>query len=361
MNNPPTLHCSVKQRKTGFILDINLNISSTGITALFGASGAGKTTLLRIIAGLEKVSNSKIFFNEQVWQSGDSNFLPTHRRRIGYVFQQANLFPHLTIEHNLRYGLKRHGNTEAFTHYQDVVDLLNLDSYLNRYPQQLSGGQKQRIAIGRALLSQPQLLLMDEPLASLDIQSKREIIPYLEKIHETISVPIIYVSHSVEEVARIADQIVLVDKGQVLAQGEINDILTRNDLPLAHLNESCSVIDGQIDAFDKEFHLSYVRIGNQTIALSETNKPVGSKVRIRILARDVSLALEKNTSSTIHNIFPAKVLKISQSSDPAKLVVRLKVGNTILLSQITKFSAYRLKIGVEQDIWAQVKSAALMR
>ena len=361
MNESPSLRCKVKQSRGSFVVNVDTTISTQGITALFGSSGSGKTTLLRVIAGLEKTTNSEIVFNGKTWQNAGSIFIPAHLREIGYVFQEANLFPHLTVESNLAYGFKRQKNERAVVRYQDVVELLNLNDFLTRSPQHLSGGQKQRVAIGRALLSQPQLLLMDEPLASLDEASKQEIIPYLEKIHETINIPIIYVSHSVEEIARIADQIVLIDKGAVLAQGEINEMLTREDLPLAHLNEACAVINGWVDSHDDDHHLSYVSVGDYKLAVSKTTRPINSDVRIRIIARDVSLALEKNFNSTIHNIFPATINKISSSYYPGKLIVQLDTGQFTILSQITKLSSKRLKLKTGQTVWAQVKSAALMR
>ncbi len=213
-----------------FTLEANLQLPTQGVTALFGRSGSGKTSLLRLLAGLEFQSGSRLLFRDEVWQN-HNNFVPTHQRSLGYVFQEASLFPHLRIRNNLEYGYHRTPVRERQIHPPRVIELMGIEALLKYYPDQLSGGQRQRVAIGRALLTSPKLLLMDEPMASLDSTSKAEILPFLERLKDQLALPIIYVSHSIEEVARLADHLVLLEQGQVIAQGDIQSLLTDPTLP----------------------------------------------------------------------------------------------------------------------------------
>lgn len=355
-----SINASFKLTRQSFVLDVAFNIPTRGVTALFGSSGSGKTTLLRCIAGLEKPDQGYFAIGDHVWQKGQFS-LPTHQRALGYVFQDSNLFSHLTVEKNLHYGLKRIAPSARKILYDDAIRLLGIHQLTDRYPAELSGGQRQRVAIARALLTSPDLLLMDEPLASLDIKSRSEILPYLEKLHLELKIPIIYVSHSPDEVVRIADHMVLMDHGKVLEEGPINELLTRTDLPLAHLDESCAVVEGVVKEHDSHYHLTYLDIKGGQVAVSFRDLPIGHRVRVRILARDVSLALQPGQKSSITNVFPVRIESIIPASDPAKVLVKLDMGGEHLLSQITHRSVDILNLEVDQTIYAQVKSVALMR
>ncbi|GAB2197220.1 molybdenum ABC transporter ATP-binding protein [Sessilibacter sp. MAH4] len=343
-----------------FTLDVNFKTAAKGVTALFGQSGSGKTTLLRCIAGLESPDFGRCIFKGDIWQN-EVIHLAAHERPIGYVFQEANLFPHLTVEKNLQYGLKRRKQVVKSVSFDDAVSLLGVSPFLKRLPAELSGGQRQRVAIARALVTSPQLLLMDEPLASLDIQSKAEILPYLESLNGSLDIPVFYVSHSPEEVLRIADSIVLLKNGAMLAQGNLNEILTRTDLPLAHLEEASAAVNGEVISHNEDYHLSYVKIKGGTVAVSKLDFPVGKMARIRISAKDVSLALQPGQKSSISNVFPVTVDSITQAVDPAKVLIKLDMGGECFLAQITRFSQHQLNIEPGKIVYAQIKSVALMR
>ncbi len=353
-----TVHYQVSRPE--FHLNVKFTANGTGVTALFGQSGSGKTTLLRCIAGLEQADEGVFIFNGEPWQNVDIN-LPAHKRPIGYVFQEANLFPHLSVEKNLQYGFKRRKANEKSIGYDDAIHLVGINSLLKRLPSQLSGGQRQRVAIARALLTNPQLLLMDEPLASLDIQSKAEILPYLEQLNQQLDIPVFYVSHSPDEVLRIADDIVLLKDGRVEATGPLNDVLTRTDLPLAKLEEASAAVTGVVSKHNEEFHLTYVKIQGGTVAVSKLELPIGHSVRIRISAKDVSLALQPGQQTSIANVFPVTIESITPAIDPAKLLIKLDMGGDYFLSQITKLSAHQLELAVGNIVYAQIKSVALMR
>ena len=359
-HNRNTIEACFQLHRHGFALDVNFSIPAQGVTALFGTSGSGKTTVLRCIAGLEKPNYGDLIVAGNSWQT-DEFIIPTHKRPLGYVFQESNLFKHLTIEQNLVFGLKRVDLSLQRIPFKEAINLLGLQSLLHRYPSELSGGQRQRAAIARALLTSPQLLLMDEPLASLDMQSKEDILPYLETLNSSLNIPIIYVSHSPDEVMRIADHMVLLEHGKVRAQGEVNEILTRLDLPLAHLGEASAVINGSVIEHDLKYHLTYVEISNHKVAVSYKDIPLGSIVRVRILARDISLALQPNHQSSITNIFPVIIKEMIETSDPSRVLVTLDMNGEQLLAKITARSVDVLALKTEQTVYAQVKSVALMK
>ncbi len=343
-----------------FILDVDFQLPTTGISALFGPSGCGKTTCLRCIAGLEKPQQGLVKLGEQLWQdSSRSHFVPAHQRAVGYVFQDAALFPHLNVEANLLYGYKRLRNKTARIKADAVITLLGLSALLKRSVENLSGGERQRVAIGRALLANPDLLLMDEPLSALDAASKTEIFPYLEQLHRELSIPVLYVSHSADEVARLADHIVLLEDGKVQAQGATRDIFTRLDLSLAQRPEASAIIEAQVESHDQAFSLTQLVFDDQHISLPVLELDKGQPVRIIIHARDVSLALEHNTNTSILNILRAEVETLSEIN-PAQILVRLKIGEQTLLARITRKSASVLKITPGQQLYAQVKSVSLL-
>lgn len=342
-----------------FSLDVDLQLPGRGVIALFGHSGSGKTTVLRSIAGLERFAGM-LEVNGERWQDANS-FLPVHKRPIGYVFQEASLFPHLSVRQNLAFGLKRIHPGERRIEMEQVVEWLGIAHLLTRKPQRLSGGERQRVAIARALLTSPRLLLMDEPLSALDTTSKADILPYLERLHDELAIPVIYVSHSPDEVARLADHLVLMEKGRVKASGPIAELLTRLDLSIAREQEAESILETVIAGHQPEYHLSQLNFPGGTVNTRMISLPAGSHQRVRIHARDVSLALEAHSDSSILNIFPATILEFMPLTE-WQMLVRLGLGpdaSIPLLARITRRSAAQLELTVGKRIYAQVKSVVL--
>ncbi|WP_435628221.1 molybdenum ABC transporter ATP-binding protein [Candidatus Ferrigenium straubiae] len=344
----------------GFVLHADLNVFAHGVIALFGPSGSGKTTLLRCIAGLERTANGALQVKDEVWQSGDK-FMPVHRRPLGYVFQEASLFPHLSVKENLEYGLKRIPPEQRRVQLEQVVEWLGLNKLIGRdSPAGLSGGERQRVAIGRALLASPRLLLMDEPLSALDAASKRDILPYLERLHEELDIPVIYVSHALDEVARLADQLVLMEQGRVIASGALNEILGRLDLPTAYLDDAGAVIEAGVAEHDEEYHLSRLDFPGGSLWVNRVEHAVGSRVRARVLARDVSIATAAPQDSSISNILEARIEEIRDEGS-GRVNLRMSVGSgQLLLSRITRRSCDQLGLAPGMEVFAQVKSVALI-
>ena len=345
-------------QRDNFILDASMTVPHKGITAIFGPSGCGKTTLLRAIAGLEDCERGYFSLGEDVWQNGRHS-IPTHQRPVGYVFQEANLFPHLSVRANLEYGYRRLPVTARRLGFEQVVNLLGVEVLLPRRVHRLSGGERQRVAIARALLTSPRLLLMDEPLAALDMSSKAEIYPFLEELHTELAIPILYVSHSPDEVARLADHLALMESGRISASGPIAEMLTRSDLPLAHGSEAESIIEAKVVGHDENFHLTQLEFaaGQFTVPRKELAK--GQVVRLRILARDVSLTLAQQTDTSILNIFPARVEELIEEN-PAQMTVRLDAVGVPVLSRITRKSAETLELIPGKEVYVQVKTVALL-
>lgn len=353
------IEASYQLQRPSFKLDVSFNLPARGVIALFGSSGSGKTTVLRCMAGLEQGAKGYLKLDGVVWQDKTAN-LPVHKRKIGYVFQDANLFEHLNVDQNIKYGWKRTPPTQRKITVQETVEWLGLSQLLERYPSELSGGQRQRVAIARALVTSPALLLMDEPLASLDLKSKEEILPYLEQLHNQLEIPIVYVSHAPAEVIRLADHMVLLDQGRVLAQGPTNELLTRTDLPLAHLDESAALVYGYVSEHEADYHLSHVEVEGQRLSVSLQDIELGEKVRMRVAARDVSISINKPNKSSISNAVKCETISLDPSKEKAKLIVKLRFGQQYLLAHITHKSADTLDLKPGQNVYAQVKSVALM-
>ena len=343
----------------GFTLDVDLDLPGGGITALFGHSGSGKTTLLRLMAGLERAEQGELAVNGQVWQDAAS-FLPTHRRPLGYVFQEASLFPHLNVRRNLEYGMKRVPVAERKVGLEQAIELLGIGPLLGRKPDSLSGGERQRVGIARALALSPRVLLMDEPLAALDLARKKEILPYLERLHDELDIPVIYVSHAPDEVARLADHLVVMDAGRAVASGPLTETLARLDLPFRLGEDAGVVLDAVVAERDAQWNLAKVDFGGGAVWVRDGGQAVGRHVRLRILARDVSLALTPHNGSSILNTLSAAVVAIADDTHPALALVRLNVGGSPLVARVTRRSAAALEVTPGKLLNAQIKSVAIL-
>lgn len=358
---PQGIHARLRLDHGDFSLDVDLQLPSRGVTGLFGHSGSGKTTLLRCIAGLERTARGRLAFDDECWQDSDRGvFVPPHQRAIGYVFQEASLFAHLSVHGNLKFGMQRVAARDRRVAWDQAVELLGIAPLLERMPERLSGGERQRVAIARALLSSPRLLLMDEPLAALDIKRRNEILPYLERLHTELDIPVLYVSHSPDEVARLADHLVLLDEGRAIAQGELRETLARLDLPTAFSEDAGVVIDAEVAEHDLQYHLTRLIFPGGEVLVSRRPEAPGQRLRFRVHARDVSLALERAEGSSITNLLAARVEAVVTAGTPAHVLVRLDAGGTPLLARITRRSADQLAIVPGQALWAQIKTVALL-
>lgn len=344
----------------GFTLDVDLALPGRGVSALFGPSGSGKTTCLRAIAGLERAADGHVALGDEVWQDEAGGiFVPTHRRAVGVVFQEASLFPHLSVQGNLEFGLKRVAAGERRFELGPVAAMLGITGLLARKPDKLSGGERQRVAIARALLSSPRLLLMDEPLAALDLKRKQEILPYLERMHDELSIPIIYVSHAPDEVARLADHLVLLDAGRVVASGPLSETFARADLPPAFADDTGVVLDTVLAGHEAD-ELSRLAFQGGTLFVGRRSEPLGIRLRCRIHARDVSIALEQPRRSSIVNLLPAFVTATAPTDTPGHVLVQMRMGEVPLLARISERSRRELDIRPGLQVWAQVKAVALL-
>ena len=346
-----------------FALDLDLQLPGRGVTALYGHSGSGKTTCLRCIAGLEKAPEAFIRINDQVWQdSARKLFVPPHKRALGYVFQEASLFAHLSVRANLEFGLRRIPRAQRRVDMAHATQLLGIGHLLDRHPQHLSGGERQRIGIARALLTSPQLLLMDEPLAALDSQRKNEILPYLERLHDELEIPVLYVSHAQDEVARLADHIVLLSAGKALASGPIGETLARLDLPMALGDDAGVVIEGTVSAYDNQYQLLTLQLPGSLLNVRVAHAPLapGKRLRIKIQARDVSLSRQPGEHSSILNLLPVTLTGEVPADNSAHVLIRLEAAGTPLLARITRYSRDQLQLAPGQTLWAQIKAVAVL-
>jgi molybdate transport system ATP-binding protein len=358
-----------------FSLDVDFALPGQGVTALFGHSGSGKTSWLRCLAGLER-GQGRLAVGDACWQDdATGRFVPTHRRPLGYVFQEASLFPHLDVRDNLLYGRRRITPKHQRVALEEVVDWLGLSRLIDRRPEGLSGGERQRVAIGRALLTSPELLLMDEPMAALDARAREEIMPYLETLHRRLSIPVIYVTHAVDEVARLADHVVQMQDGRVIVEGGTLQLLSGLHRPSAAGEEPGAVIEAEVAGHDERHHLTTLSIGGglRLMAPRLAAEP-GSRARVRIPAREVSLSLGVPQGSSILNILPARITAIEEG-DPGRVLVQLVLegvlegsleetpadSGTRLLSRISRYSWDRLGLKPGMVVQAQIKSMGLDR
>ncbi|WP_157268623.1 molybdenum ABC transporter ATP-binding protein [Azohydromonas aeria] len=352
-----------------FTLDVALTLPGRGVTALFGPSGCGKTTCLRAIAGLERATG-RVALGDAVWQDDDRRvFVPTHRRPLGYVIQESALFAHLDVQGNLAYGRKRAGAVAQRLALEPVIELLGIGALMKRRVGTLSGGERQRVAIARALATAPEMLLMDEPLAALDAPRKAEILPYLERLQRELALPILYVTHALDEVARLADHLVLLESGRVRAAGPLAELMARTDLPALSgragggaPDEAGVVIDARVLERDEAYGLVRIGFTGGELWVGEgPNTALGARVRARVLARDVSLARVRPQESSIVNVLPAVVEQVQADRSTALLQLGLAhLGGTRLLARITRRSCEALALKPGDEVFAQVKGVALM-
>jgi len=355
----PALIAQFRVDYGAFNLDVSLNLPGSGISVLFGHSGSGKTTLLRCIAGLQHPPLGFLEINGALWQdSGRKLFLPPYRRPLGYVFQEANLFPHLTVLGNLHFGMKRANGDQ--TALDQAIALLGIDHLLARKPDRLSGGERQRVAIARALVVRPQILLMDEPLAALDWQRKQEILPFLERLHGALSIPIAYVTHSADEVARLADHLVVLDQGKAVASGTLQETLARLDLPVRIGKEAGVVLAAKVTEKDGQWQLALAEFPGGRLWVRDRDFYLGQAVRLQILAQDVSLALSPTQDSSILNSLPCTIEDFADGEHPAIKLARVAIGESRLLCRLTHRSVQQLGLVAGKQVWAQIKSAALV-
>ena len=344
-----------------FNLNVSLDLPVKGVITLFGPSGSGKSTLLRCISGLERSPNGYMRVADEVWQDeGNHIFRPSYKRPLGYVFQEPRLFRHLNVQKNLEYGYKRTPQNERRIEWQQVIDMLDIGHLLQRRPHKLSGGEQQRVSIGRALLASPELILMDEPLASLDIVRKQEVLPFIRKLHDELDIPVIYVSHSLDEVLQITDTMVLLREGQIVAIGPITELCSELELSQYLGDMSGSVIDTTIEAHEEAFGLTRLSFQGGEIYVPRLPFPTGHQQRVHILARNVGIALQKpNDSTSFLNIFKATVIDVAVPEINSHAVqIKLDVGVPLLVS-ISRKSLHALKLKVGQSCYAMIKAVSL--
>ncbi|MCG6574428.1 molybdenum ABC transporter ATP-binding protein [Pseudomonas sp. AF32] len=346
-----------------FSLDLDVQLPGRGVTALYGQSGSGKTTCLRCMAGLEQPKQGFIEVNGQVWQdTARGVFVPPYQRALGYVFQEASLFAHLSVQANLTFGFKRIAPAQRRVSLDQATELLGIGHLLDRQPHTLSGGERQRVGIARALLTSPRLLLMDEPLAALDTRRKNEILPYLQRLHDELDIPVVYVSHSQDEVARLADHIVLLDAGRALASGPIGETLARLDLPLALGDDAGVVIQGNVSGYDAGYQLLTLTLPDSQLEVRVAHTPLacGRPLRFKVQARDVSLSLANDAHTSILNRLPVTVISELAADNAAHVLIRLEAAGTPLLARITRYSRDQLQLHPGQSLWAQIKAVAVL-
>ncbi|MCC5795334.1 MAG: molybdenum ABC transporter ATP-binding protein [Chromatiales bacterium] len=344
--------------RPGFTLDAAAELPGLGITAVFGRSGCGKTTLLRCLAGLEPAAEGEVIVAGETWQSADSR-LPAHQRSVGYVFQDGRLFPHLDVRGNLNFGYRRAAPARVRLRPDDVIGLLGLAPLMDRRVAGLSGGERQRVAIGRALLTSPDLLLLDEPLAALDAISKAEILPWLERLHAELRLPVLLVTHARDEVARLADHLLLLDNGSLLAEGPPAQLFTRADLALSATDDAAALLDAEVSAYDETDRLLELRLGVQTLWVPAAACPPVGAVRLSIQARDVSLAMSAPEDCSLLNCLDVTVCELSGELQPGELLARLDIAGQPLLARISMRSARQLDLVPGMRLKALVKAAVI--
>jgi molybdate transport system ATP-binding protein len=355
------LRIRLRLERPDFALNVDLDLPSTGITVLYGASGSGKTSLLRCVAGLEQPTDALIRVGPDIWQDDARGVsVPTWRRDLGYVFQEASLFEHLSVQENLGYGLKRSKKPGAAQALLHAIELLGIGHLTHRHPASLSGGERQRVAIARALANQPSLLLLDEPLASLDLARRQEIFPWLESMRDELRIPMLYVTHSADEVARLADHLVLLASGDVKAHGPAQEVLARVDSPVIVGEDAGVLLYGSVLRRDTAWHLSEVGFPGGALWVRDTDLALGQQVRLRVLARDISITMRETQDTSIQNHLKARVETIVADVHPSQALVRLRCGESVLLARVTQRAVSTLNLSAGANVWVQIKSVAVI-
>jgi molybdate transport system ATP-binding protein len=352
------LRLAIKKRRGEFVLDADIAAPTPGVVALFGRSGCGKSTLVNVIAGLLAPDSGRIQLDDEVLFDQAANIsVPVEARRIGYVFQDARLFPHFTVLGNLQYGLKRAHGMHVIGQ-DETIALLGLDPLLSRRPHELSGGEKQRVALGRALLSQPRLLLLDEPLASLDVARREEVLPYLEKLRDRLAIPMVYVSHQFDEILRLATHVVVLDNGRVAVNGDINTVSLSPALRgIVGAEAVGAVLEGKVLTMDKQNSLAEVAVGNGVLHV-HAESSIGTRVRVQMLARDIILATQAPVGLSVRNAIEGVVDKIERDDDHADLVY-VNIGGAIVLARITRAATHALKLAPNSPVWVLAKAVSM--
>ena len=355
MSSQQRMEVKLRLARETFVLDVDLSLACRGVTAIFGPSGCGKTSLLRSIAGLEQAQGC-LKLCDDVWQD-ENNFIPTHERPIGYVFQEASLFPHMSVLRNLLYGFRRIPYRQRHVKLEHAVKLLGLGHLLQRKPQGLSGGERQRVAIARALLTSPRLLLMDEPMSALDHTSKAEIMPYLQRLHDELAIPVLYVSHAADEVAQLADHLVIMDAGKITAHGPIEKMQQHLQLPSTDRPDKNMVVTSSIKAVvtdhDEAFQLTHLMVGELTLSMPGIVAGLGDEITLKVDADDISLSLEPLRNSTILNVVPARITTMTERK-PAHVQLGLKTDIGHLLIHISRKSVNQLGLHPGKDTYALI-------
>ena len=359
--NAPLSRIRLKLNRADFALDVDLELPVQGITVLYGVSGSGKTSLLRCVAGLERTPGARVAIAGETWQDDATGvYLPTWQRPLGYVFQEASLFEHLNVRGNLEFGLKRSTRSSDNSALTATIDLLGIAALLERKTTQLSGGERQRVAIARALATQPRLLLLDELLAALDHARRQDILPWLERLRDELKIPMLYVTHSSDEVARLADTLVVLDEGKVKACGPVAKVLAGLDIPVVLGDDASALLSASIEARDERWQLAQLRFNGGGLWVRDTGLPLGRQVRVRVLARDVSIALDKPTHTSIQNLLPCVVQAIGPDKHASQALIQLLCGDSVLLARVTSRAVDELQLIPGMQVWAQVKSVALV-
>ena len=361
MSTHSDLQLRFQLSRQDFHLAVDLQLPSSGITVFFGPSGSGKTSVLRCVAGLERPQQALLRVGADVWQDDAKGvFMPTWQRDLGYVFQEASLFEHLDVQQNLQFGLKRTHKKGALEALSSSIELLGIGHLLKRQPAHLSGGERQRVAIARALATQPKLLLLDEPLASLDMARRHEILPWLEKMRDELQLPMLYVTHSVDEVVRLADHLVVLERGQVKTQGAAQEVLARTSNPAIVGDDVGVLLSGTVERLDSQWHLAKVAFDVGHMWVRDTHMHVGKTVRLRVLARDVSITLLEAQQTSIQNHMSARIDAIHADTHPSQALVRLQCGGAWVLARVTQRAISELGLVAGMNVWAQVKSVAVI-
>ena len=349
----------IRRKQGNFLVNTNFTGSESGVTALYGPSGSGKTSVINMVSGLISPDKGHISVKDLcLFDSEEGINLPIEQRRIGYVFQDARLFPHISVRSNLTYGLKLTPSELRFITFDSVVELLGITHLLDRRPSRLSGGEKQRVAIGRALLTSPTMLLMDEPLASLDPRRKAEVLPFIMRLSIEYKIPILYVSHLIDEILNLADKLVIMDSGRVVASGDPEDLFSRPDVQeYISTDDHGSVISGIVDEPSNCAGLTQLRFGSLYLTVPPVQAPKGMPIRVRIAAKHVAIALKKPEDTSFHNIFQGKVHSIIDNGGPF-VDVYVDIGR-ILLARISRHSCHKLELHERKDVFALIKTVAV--